>query len=107
LWLWVLDGTDGRQNTVITCFPHREKWMESTHPSDEALFDPDPEGFTDVSRHINLYLLTEPVSVRTAYDLAEVIASECSKVYLNIESIKETLRFLEVYATAIGDVVRI
>jgi hypothetical protein len=80
LWLWVLDGTDGRQNTVITCFPHREKWMESTHPSDEALFDPDPEGFTDVSRHINLYLLTEPVSVRTAYDLAEVIASECSKV---------------------------
>jgi hypothetical protein len=54
--------------------------MESTHPSDEALFDPDPEGFTDVSRHINLYLLTEPVSVRTAYDLAEVIASECSKV---------------------------
>jgi hypothetical protein len=55
--------------------------------------------------HIKLYLLAEPHSIRTAYDLAGVIASKCSRAYLDIGSMKKNLRFSEIYETAISDVV--
>jgi hypothetical protein len=97
LWLWVLHGPDGRPETVVTCFPQRDAWKQSE--------DPDEHGYTDVLRHIKLHLLTDPSSVRHAYDLAGLIASKCSRAYLDIGSVEERLRFPEIYEIAVGDVV--
>jgi hypothetical protein len=103
LWLWVLDGTDGRLNTIITCFPSRIFPPENI--GNDSLKDPDPSGFTDVLGHIKSHLLAEPLSVKTAYDLAGLIASKCSRAYLDIGTMKENLRFSEIYETAISKVV--
>ena|SRR2546421_5758180 len=104
LWLWLLVGADGRADTVITCFPHRDTWKSSKDPGDH-LQDPDPHGLTDVLRNIKLHLQDEPSSVKTAYDLAGVIASKCSRAYLDTGNTEKTLQFSEIYETAIGDVV--
>jgi len=94
LWLWVLVGEDGRADTVISCFPEAE-----------TMQDPDSEGATDILRLVKLYLLTDLFSVKTAYDLAAVIASKCSRAYLDIGSLARQLRFAEVYETTIGEAV--
>jgi hypothetical protein len=103
LWLWVLDGTDGRFNTIVTCFPSRILPLENI--SNDSSRDPDPRGFTDVLGHIKSHLLAESLSVKTAYDLAGVIANKCSRAYLDIGSMEENLLFSEIYETAISDVV--
>ncbi|KAK0731877.1 hypothetical protein B0H67DRAFT_679432 [Lasiosphaeris hirsuta] len=95
LWMWVLVGPDGRADTVISCFPQAE-----------APRPPDSDGVTDVLRQIKLQLLTDPFSVKTAYDLAAVIASKCSRAYLDTGSLDARLRFAEVYETTIGEVMR-
>ncbi|PMD60285.1 uncharacterized protein K444DRAFT_588846 [Hyaloscypha bicolor E] len=101
LWLWVLDGTDGRLKTVVTCFPSRMLPPEMV--GSDSTKDPDPKEFTDVLGHIKSHFLAEPLSVKTAYDLASVITSKCSRAYLDNGSMEENLRFSEVYETAISD----
>ncbi|KAH6708782.1 hypothetical protein BKA61DRAFT_557600 [Leptodontidium sp. MPI-SDFR-AT-0119] len=96
LWLWVLAGDDSRVDTVITCFPHRE----------QSAGDPDRYDFTDVLKNIKLHLIDDTSSVRTAYDLAGLIASKCSRAYLDIGGINQTPGFSEMYETAISDVMR-
>lgn len=97
LWLWVLVAADGRADTVITCFPRRD-----VSPSSQ---DPDPHGLTDVLTKVMLHMLDEPSIVKTAYDLAGVIASTCSRTYLNPPSTGKIPQFSEIYEIAIGDVV--
>lgn len=107
LWLWVLVGGDGRADTVISCFPHR-----SMGPCPKLLSpagDPDSSYLTDVVENIWLHIRTEPSSVKTAYDLAGIIASKCSRVYLrapNSKMVQGVLQFLEIYESSIGNVVR-
>ena len=98
LWLWVIAGDNGRPDTVLTCFPHREK-------SARDLADPDPYDFTDVMTNIKSHLLAGESSVKTAYDLAGIIASQCSRAYLDIGSMDKTPGFAEMYETAISNMV--
>jgi hypothetical protein len=101
LWLWVLVGTDGRADTVISSFPQR-----TIGRSSRSFDDPDPYGWTDVLRNVLLHIRAEQSSVKTAYDLAGVIASECSRAYLNTSNTQSReLQFAEIYESSIGDVV--
>jgi len=70
LWLWVLDGTDARLNTIVTCFPSRILPPEII--GNDCSKDLDLRRFTDVLGYIKSHLLVEPLSVKTAYDLAGV-----------------------------------
>ncbi|KAF8853541.1 hypothetical protein BDZ45DRAFT_75687 [Acephala macrosclerotiorum] len=101
LWLWVLPGAGDQVDTVITSFPSREH-VSSTL----GVEDPDPYDFTDVLRSIKMQLLAERSSVRTACDLAGIIASQCSKAYLDIGTMNERPGFSEIYEIAISDVMR-
>lgn len=101
LWLWVLNGGPGKQDTVVTCFPRIGQKTNA-----------DKEGVTDVLRCIKLRLLES--SVDSAYDLAGLIAATCSRVYLDPAStlstssskgVETTLQFSELYGTEIGHVV--
>jgi hypothetical protein len=104
LWLWVLVGINGRTDTIITCFPQRTT-LRSSNSNILRSKDPDPNGLTDVLRNILLHMLAEPSSVKTVYDLAGVITSECSRAYLNIASNQNILQFSEIYESSIGAVV--
>jgi hypothetical protein len=103
LWLWVLNGDQGKPDIVVSCFPDVEQ--------QEASAQPDPHGLTNVLRCIKLRLLDEPSSVQTAYDLAGLIAATCSRVYfdrastLSFGNTKSTLQFSELYETEISDIV--
>jgi hypothetical protein len=94
LWVWVLVGSSGQADTVISCFPQTESPKT-----------PDTEGVSDVLEHIKLHLLTDPSSIKSAYDIAAVIASKCSRAYLGHGSLQPQLRFAEVYEATIGDAV--
>ncbi len=108
LWLWVLVGTDGRADTVVTSFPHGTTGRSTSGSNSLPPKDPDPNGLTDVLSNILLHMLTEPSLVKTAYDLAGLIASECSRAYLNTANTGITakvLQFSEIYESSIGNVV--
>ena len=102
LWLWVLKNTDGGVDTVISCFPavHLEREGHS-----------DLSRRTDVIRGINRYMMDEPSSVRSAYDLASLIAAQCSRIYLDKGSIlnfggsHKSVLFSEIYETTISEIV--
>ncbi|KAI3320968.1 hypothetical protein HD806DRAFT_504125 [Xylariaceae sp. AK1471] len=97
LWMWVLVGAPGRADTIITCFPSKDGTED---PS-----EPDPDGFTDVFQNVMLYVLCEPQAVKTAYDLAGVIALSCSRVFLGPSRARKILQFSEVYESAISEIV--
>ncbi|KAH8652160.1 hypothetical protein BX600DRAFT_472039 [Xylariales sp. PMI_506] len=99
LWLWVLVGPSGRADTVITCFPSKDD------SSAQARSGPDPDGFTDVLQNVMLHMLYEPQAVKTAYDLAGVITSSCSRAFLGPSRARKILQFTEVYESAISDIV--
>lgn len=87
-WLWVL-----RNNTVLTCFPHR--WNRSAQ-SDS----------TDVYESI-LEMLDDPIhrnKVQNAGQLASVIIDRCAGNVLDRDLIKdEHLRFLDFFDWSIDD----
>lgn len=97
LWLWVLPGDKERVDTVITCFPQREKSRD----------DPDLHDSTDVLRNIKQHIVEETSSIKTAFDLASLIASKCSRAYLDIARMNDRSGFSEMYELAISEVVSI
>ncbi|KAJ8133193.1 hypothetical protein O1611_g433 [Lasiodiplodia mahajangana] len=99
LWLWVLVGSSGRADTIITCFPSTDT-IQSTGSS-----GPDPHGFTDVFQNVMLYMLYESQAVKTPYDLAGVITSICSKVFLQPSRARKVLQFAEIYQSAINNII--
>lgn len=107
LWMWVLKGSEGEPDTIITCFPPVEK-LEGALKKE----DPDPYDDTDVLEGIKKYLRTEPSSVRSAHDLAGVIVAICSRNYLDpgttvaLNGQNTGVQFSDVYETAIGKLVR-
>lgn len=96
LWMWVLVGADGHADKVITCFPQICSSQDDMPNSDR-----------DVLQQIKTHLQTEPTSVKTAYDLAGLIASKCSRAYLDLGSRDRRLQFSEIYEMSIGEVVSV
>lgn len=95
LWMWVLPACGKSPETVITAFPQRcNRERAKIHkPKWPSLL------LTIVSRCRDL-------SVQSAYELAEVIGTECSKIYLDSTSNREQpLQFLEIYTSSIGKIV--
>ncbi|KAL2856481.1 hypothetical protein BJY01DRAFT_203439 [Aspergillus pseudoustus] len=97
LWLWVLVGPSGRADTVISCFPTNDR----TQVRSEA----DPERVTDVLQNVMLYMVDNPQAVRTAYDLAGVIASTSSRTFLGPSRALDSLQFTKIYQRAISNIV--
>jgi hypothetical protein len=91
LWLWVLPGTENSPPTVITSFPR-----ESDRTGKNAT----------TALVSNIISSCRRLSVATAYDLAEIISSECSNIYFDTMNNRcQELQFLEIYTTSIGDIV--
>ncbi|MCJ1464874.1 hypothetical protein MMC07_003489 [Pseudocyphellaria aurata] len=92
LWLWILDG-----DTVITSFPQRWNREQSNNDLDVV---------ESIRKHINLPEGRDPL--RSAYDLAVLIASFCSEVLFEREDdpepLDERLQFLDFFDKSIGDV---
>lgn len=107
LWLWALVGPDCSADTVVTSFPAPSCQSPKHGHIDPAVQAPDPNGATNVLSNILLHLLEVPAAVRSPYDLAVIIAAECSKVYLNAgDTQTPEERFPDIYESSIGDVVR-
>jgi hypothetical protein len=110
LWLWVLDQGNSLlnfcyksvltlyQDTVISSFPQR--WTE--RKKDEL----DAGNKTDVIENILRYLDSHAADIISPWDLATVIATECSHLCLNATiSRNGILAFPECYEIEIGRVV--
>lgn len=94
LWMWVLPEIGQSPPTVITAFPQRCNRM--TSPTSKSM----------TSLIYNIIDKAQELAVRTNGELAEVIASECSKIYLDATSDrKPPIQFLEIYNTSIGEIV--
>ncbi|KAJ4291881.1 hypothetical protein N0V90_009777 [Kalmusia sp. IMI 367209] len=102
LWLWVIRGTEGKPDIVISCFPRVAELEKSTHP--------DPYRRTDVLENIKRHLIDDPGSVHNADDLAGLIAAKCSRTYLDPASTLDLskdhkgVQFSDMYEDAIGNI---
>jgi hypothetical protein len=96
LWMWVLVGPSGKADTVITCFPSRDLFHSSA---------PDRTGYTDIFQNVLIHTLNEPHAVKSAYDLAGIITSQCSRSFLRHSGAEHYLQFSKIYETAISDIV--
>jgi len=121
LWLWAITGRGDQPDTIVTCFPERyrppkeksdvtgtipfKRGVDAPNDPAKIVEDPDELGSTDVISYIKVHLLDEPSSVKSSHDLARLIASKCSRAYMDTGSSEEQLRFPELYEIAIGDVV--
>ncbi|KAM6511718.1 hypothetical protein FALCPG4_016717 [Fusarium falciforme] len=95
LWMWVLPEIGRSPPTVITAFPQRCNRMTSSTS----------KGMTVLIA--NIIERARELAVRTHGELTEVIAGECSKIYLDATSDrKPPIQFLEIYNTSIGEIVR-
>ncbi|PTB66967.1 hypothetical protein BBK36DRAFT_1118298 [Trichoderma citrinoviride] len=104
LWLWILVGSSGKAEAVVTCFPSRD-WhdvgMETTGSSqNERILD--RRRTTDILQITKSYIQQRPSAVQTPYDLAGVIASRCSRALLDHSS--DMLNFAEVYENSISSI---
>lgn len=83
---------------MITSFPQRWNRKQSNNDLDVV---------ESIRKHINLLEGRDPL--RSAYDLAVLIASFCSEVFFEREDdpepLDEKLQFLEFFDKSIGDVV--
>ncbi|KAK0657865.1 ankyrin repeat-containing domain protein [Cercophora newfieldiana] len=93
LWMWVLPACGNKPPTVVTAFPQRSNRMGSnTSKSMTGL----------VSNIIDRFRESVEWSVE---ELAEVIATECSRIYFDTMSNRnEPIQFLEIYTTSIGEI---
>ncbi|KAL2672658.1 hypothetical protein Neosp_013372 [[Neocosmospora] mangrovei] len=93
LWMWVLPEIGRSPPTVITAFPQRCNRMTSSTSKNMTVLVG------------NIIERAQELAVRTSGELAEVIASECSRIYLDATSDrKPPIQFLEIYNTSIGDI---
>lgn len=85
-------------DTVITSFPRR--WNRKQSEDDLDVVE-------SIRKHINVREGRDPL--RSAYDLAVLIASFCSEVFFEREDdpepLDEKLQFMEFFDKSIGDVV--
>ncbi len=99
LWLWVLPGFGKSPDTVITSFPQRSNRVDSYGRRNDEKF---------TSLFSNIMAQTQDHPVENGHELAEIISSECSRIYFDTMTDRDrSLQFLEIYATSIGEIVRI
>jgi hypothetical protein len=97
LWLWVLPGFGNSPATVITSFPQRSNRVDSSGKRNDEKF---------TSLFSNIIAQTQDRPVENGHDLAEIISSECSRIYFDTMTDRDrSLQFLEIYATSIGEIV--
>ncbi|KAI0416400.1 hypothetical protein F5X98DRAFT_343755, partial [Xylaria grammica] len=93
LWMWVLPKCGSSPPTIITAFPQRSdrgkggnlKWMTALVNS--------------------ILSKCDDLTTRSCFDVAKLIVAECSGIYFDsTHNRHETLRFLEVYRTAIANI---
>ncbi|RSL81667.1 hypothetical protein CEP52_017150 [Fusarium oligoseptatum] len=93
LWMWVLPEIGRSPPTIITAFPQRCNRMTSSTSKNMTVLI------------ANIMERARELAVRTSGELAEVIASECSRIYLDATSDrKPPIQFLEIYNTSIGEI---
>ncbi|KAF2110783.1 hypothetical protein BDV96DRAFT_635365, partial [Lophiotrema nucula] len=113
LWLWVLQGSDGQPDTLISCFP-TVGTLEHTEFERHLDGKPHPDLYkrTDVLGNIKKHLGDEPSSVRSAHDLAHVIAACCSRNYLDPSTTldlgpeRHGIQFSDIYESTIGNMMQ-
>jgi hypothetical protein len=99
LWLWMLPGFGNSPATVITSFPQRSNRVDSSGKRNDEKF---------TSLFSNIIAQTQDRPVENGHELAEIIASECSRIYFDTMADRDrSLQFLEIYATSIGEIVGI
>lgn len=97
LWLWVLPGFGNSPATVITSFPQRSNRVDSSGKRNDEKF---------TSLFSNIIAQTQDRPVENGHELAEIISSECSRIYFDTMTDRDrSLQFLEIYATSIGEIV--
>ncbi|KAK3343469.1 hypothetical protein B0T25DRAFT_572480 [Lasiosphaeria hispida] len=87
LWLWVLPACGKSPETVITAFPQRCD-RERTGPKTSKW---------QTSLLLAIVSKCRDLSVRSGYELAEVIGTECSRIYLDSTSNRQHT----IYSTSI------
>lgn len=94
LWMWVLPEIGNLPSTIITAFPQRcNRMVSPTSKSTTALMS-------------NIIERSRELSIRSCHDLADIIASECSRIYFDATSDRNlSLQFLEIYTISIGEIV--
>ncbi|KAK0748858.1 ankyrin repeat-containing domain protein [Apiosordaria backusii] len=93
LWMWVLPACGKSPETIITAFPQRSNRM-STNTSKST-----------TSLVSNIIDRSRELPEKSAGELAQVIAAECSRIYFdNTSSRSELIQFLEIYTTSIGEI---
>jgi hypothetical protein len=99
LWLWVLPGFGNSPATVITSFPQRSNRVDSSGKRNDEKF---------TSLFSNIIAQTQDRPVENGHELAEIISSECSRIYFDTMTDRDrSLQFLEIYATSIGEIVSV
>lgn len=97
LWLWVLPGFGNSPATVITSFPQRSGKVDLHGKLNEYRF---------TTLFSNIIAQTHERPIHNGYDLAEIISSECSRIYFDTMTDRDrSLQFLEIYTTSIGEIV--
>lgn len=91
LWMWVLPRCGTSPPTIITAFPQRSFRSDRKKPT--ALVS-------------NIYRTFSREEDRSCYTLADIIASECAKIYLETNNNwHRSLQFLEIYTSSIALIV--
>jgi len=99
LWLWVLPGIGNSPATVITSFPQRSNRVDSNGKVNDERF---------TSLFSNIIAQTQHRPMENGYELAEIITSECSRIYFDTMTERDrSLQFLEIYTTSIGEIVSV
>ncbi|KAK4196139.1 ankyrin repeat-containing domain protein [Triangularia verruculosa] len=93
LWMWVLPACGKSPETIITAFPQRSnRMLSNTSKSMTSLVS-------------NIIERARELPERSAVELAQVIAAECSRIYLDpMSNRSELIQFLEIYTTSIGEI---
>ncbi|KAL6816117.1 hypothetical protein V8C40DRAFT_282089 [Trichoderma camerunense] len=104
LWLWILVDLSGKAKAIVTCFPSRD-WsdvgVKAAAPPTQAKWILDRRRTTDVLQLTKSYIGQTPRAVKSPYDLADIIASNCSGALFSSPSF---MNFAEVYENSIRDV---
>lgn len=95
LWMWMLPACGKSPPIIITAFPERSNRIgQKSAKSTTALITNIIERFRESLD-------------RSVEELAQVIATECSRIYFDtMTNRSQSIQFLEIYATSIGDIVR-
>jgi hypothetical protein len=97
LWMWVLPENGDATCTVITAFPQRSNRHATERKKRKVV----------TLLMTNILAASRERPVKSAYQLAEAITSECSRIYLDTSpSRKPCLHFLDIYQNAIYKIVR-